>query len=62
MNYPIFQLAWLESAPRDAQLSNRWFIVETYWTSDGPRTRVCDGGYLTEDEAKESKRKREERN
>jgi hypothetical protein len=39
-----------------AQLVSIWsskpfFLVETNITSDGPRTRVCDGRWATQDEA-----------
>lgn len=61
MTWPAFHTAYLESSPENLQ-SKRWFIIETYWTSDGPRTRVCDGRYETLLEAEEARLKRQERN
>lgn len=58
MKYPILQVAYLQSTT-EAMPSKRWFLVETNWTVDGPRTRICDGRYETEEEAKVALSKRE---
>ena len=36
-----------------------FFLVETYHTSEGPRTRVCSGRWKTLKEAQEELQKRE---
>lgn len=36
--------------PPDARRPYR--LIETYWTSEGLRTRVCSGVYVTLEEAK----------
>lgn len=42
------------------ETSRPWRIIETTWTSDGPRTRVCDGAYADEVEATSALRTKEE--
>lgn len=48
---PLFQLAQLVAGPPGADLSRPWFICETVLTSDGPRTRICNGRWKTREEA-----------
>lgn len=43
----------------DLRVDKPWFILETVQTSDGPRTRVCDGFYLTRAAAEEELRVKE---
>jgi hypothetical protein len=40
----------------------RWFLCEVTFTTDGPRTRVCDGRYESREEAEAAYREREDRN
>ena len=47
---PIFQIAKLVSG-LSVHMRRPWFIMETRLTSDGPRTRICDGRWETEEEA-----------
>lgn len=41
----MFQLAQLVSGP--GHETKPWFIIETNYTSDGPRTRMCGGRWAT---------------
>lgn len=45
---PIFNIAEQVSPPT----RRPFFIVETNFTSDGPRSRICSGRWATQDEAK----------
>ena len=40
---------------------NRWFLCEITFTTDGPRTRVCDGRYASREAAQAAYDEREER-
>lgn len=51
-NRPILQLAKHVPTNWDPEPSKPWFIIETYITSEGVRTRVCSGRWKTESEAK----------
>lgn len=33
------------------ETSQPWFLMETTFTSDGPRSRLCDGRWTTQEEA-----------
>jgi hypothetical protein len=56
MRKPFFQLAKLVDGTPDRK---PWFIIETHITSDGPRTRVCDGRWPNDAEAAHEMRKRQ---
>lgn len=47
----LFQVAFMTAGPFGRDASHPWFICETVLTSDGPRTRICNGRYKTEAEA-----------
>lgn len=47
----IFQVACLIAAPDEREMHTPWVVIETYWTSDGPRTRFCNGRWNTQEEA-----------
>lgn len=52
---PIFQIAKCVAGPNtDDWQSRPWFITETNFTSDGPRTRICEGRWATEQEARDA--------
>ena len=45
---PLFQLAHIVSMrPDGSEEPKPWFVLETRITSDGMRTRICDGRYKT---------------
>lgn len=45
---PIFQLANIVSLrPDGSEEPKPWLVLETRITSDGMRTRICDGRYKT---------------
>lgn len=52
----LFQVCELVSGPDGWEASNpcRFFVMETIFTSDGLRTRICEGRYKTRDEAEAS--------
>lgn len=53
-SWPMYQLAEVVSMSHTETLPSKpWFIVETYLTSDGPRTRICDGKWATRAEAED---------
>lgn len=56
---PYFWLA--ELVGTTGSTTKRFFILETTVTSDGPRTRVCDGRWGTQDEAEAELKVREEK-
>lgn len=46
--YPIYAVAECISCPdNNIALTKRFFIVETYLSLDGPRTRICAGRWDT---------------
>lgn len=47
----FIQICQMVGAPRPADLVKPWFLVETYFTSEGMRTRVCSGRWATMAEA-----------
>jgi hypothetical protein len=49
--FPYYQIAQLVSGPTGREASHPWFMMETNLTSDGPRTRLCDGRWKTKEEA-----------
>lgn len=50
--FPIYSVAEVISCPDPAvKLRNRFFILETYLTLDGPRTRICAGRWDTQEQA-----------
>jgi hypothetical protein len=53
VNRPLFTAAELVAGPPEymKQVTSRFFVQETYMTSDGPRTRVTEGRYKTLEEA-----------
>jgi len=50
----IYHLAMLVAEPGAAEISKPWFVCETTWTLDGPRTRTCDGRWKTAEQAREA--------
>lgn len=48
---PILQLAQLVVWDDTPRSHAPWFIIETYLTSEGARTRVCSGRWKTKEEA-----------
>jgi hypothetical protein len=48
-------------APFD-KVNNTFMIMETVFTSDGPRSRICDGRYLDHETAIEALKIKEYRN
>jgi len=57
--FPIFRVAELVSGPEP--IGKRFFVVETTLTSDGPRDRICDGRWDTEQQAQDECARRKER-
>ena len=57
----IFQVGELVAGPEGWMATNpqRFFILETVFTSDGPRTRMCEGRYRTREQAEEALRAKE---
>lgn len=49
--WPLLQLAQLTDGPPSEASRGKWFIVETYLSTNGPRTRLCDGRFNTRAEA-----------
>lgn len=46
--FPIYTIAYAVSCPdKMISLTRPFFIVETYLTLDGPRTRICKGRWNT---------------
>lgn len=54
----ILQVAELVAKPEWDKRPGRWFLTETVFTSDGPRTRICDGRWLTQEEAEAERDRR----
>ena len=48
MRDSVFQVCQVE--PRLKHMT-QWLIIETVWTSEGPRSRVCHGRWNTPEEA-----------
>lgn len=55
---PLFRVAKLISGPSGINLSQPFFIVETTFTSDGMRDRICDGRWATEESARDAIRQK----
>lgn len=55
---PIYQIAMLVKAPDGADISKPYFVAETTWTLDGPRTRICDGRWATDEQARDALKER----
>lgn len=52
MQKSLLQIAELVAGPPGEDISKPWFIVETFMSIDGPRTRICDGRWETEEQAR----------
>lgn len=46
--FPTLQIVELVGYPKPTR---PFRLIETFWTVDGPRSRVCDGSWSTFDEA-----------
>lgn len=55
---PIYNLAKLIAAPLGADISKPYFVCETTWTLDGPRTRTCDGRWASAQQARDAMKER----
>lgn len=53
MAFPIYQIAKIVAASHSdvAAILRPFRIVETNLTIDGPRSRICDGSWATQEEA-----------
>jgi hypothetical protein len=50
--FPIYAVAKCVSCPDSSIVLNKpFFILETYLTLDGPRTRMCNGRWGTQEQA-----------
>lgn len=49
--FPIYVVAKCVSTPSGVSLDKPFFLMETYLTLDGPRTRMCDGRWHTQEAA-----------
>lgn len=50
--FPIYTIARCISCPdQSVSLQHPFFIMETYLTLDGPRTRICSGRWDTQEQA-----------
>lgn len=57
----FFQIAQLVAGPPgDPAWLRPWFICETVITSDGPRTRICNGRWRTEEQAQRALKEKED--
>lgn len=57
MKFSFYQIAELVAGSDVQQVladKRPWFVFETYWASDGPRTRICEGRYATREEAQQA--------
>lgn len=51
-SFPIYVVAQCVSCPDSSIVLNKpFFIMETYLTLDGPRTRICSGRWDTQEQA-----------
>lgn len=62
--YPkgFINIAQIVEAPRGIDLREPWFMVETYYTSDGPRTRICNGRWATLQQAQTALAEKQQEN
>lgn len=51
MMFPYYQIAQIVAGENCLEAKKPWFVIETNLTSDGPRTRICDGRWGTKEEA-----------
>jgi hypothetical protein len=58
----ILQVAVLVDGPEDDSAMNKlpWFLLETTFTTDGLRTRICNGRWGSREEALAELKRREE--
>lgn len=49
--FPYYQVAKIVSPADEPEQSRPYFLVETIYTSDGPRSRICSGRYTREEHA-----------
>lgn len=56
----LFQIGQLVEGPPWEDMSRPWFICETVFTSDGLRTRICNGRWAKREDAEAALKEKED--